>query len=416
MNAEIVSVGTELLLGNITDTNATYLTRELAALGINCYWVSQVGDNLERLRAVLARAFERSDLTIVTGGVGPTEDDLTREAIAAVLGEAMIVQPALEAELRAFFAGRSLPMPPSNIKQATCIASGTILLNPVGTAPGWWVERAGHIIVAMPGVPHEMMRMWSHEAAPRLAAHTGGQIVSRTLKVLGIGESAAEAQVLDLIHGSNPTLATYAKNDGIHLRLTARAGNEATARTLLAPLEAAVRARLGDAIWGVDDEPLEDVLTRLLGRRDQRLAVVEVGGATGGALARLLTAATDPSRVVATLTVPSTELAAVRNAGLDFNVEELSSEVGVQALAAAATAHWGASAALVTVGPLPAGRDDARVRGDAWIAALITLADGATRHRALRLPIQSARGEVKRLMALAALNLLRKLLLEEDSA
>ena len=178
-----------------------------------------------------------------------------------------------------------------------------------------------------------------------------------------------------------------------------------------------MRTRLGDAIWGIDDQPLEDVITGLLAQREQQLAVVEVGGATGGALARLLTAATDPSRVVAALTVPHADLAALRNAGLPLDVEELSSQAGVQALAAVAATHWGTSAALVTVGPLPAGRDDARVRGEAWVAALITPPDGAARHRAVRLPIQAARGEVKRLMALAALNLLRKLLLEEgDSA
>src|SRR3954453_962594 len=136
MNAEILSVGTELLLGNITDTNATYLTRELAALGINCYWVSQVGDNLGRLQEVLARALDRSDLTVVTGGLGPTEDDLTREAISALLGETMVVQPALEAELRAFFAGRGLTMPAANVKQATLIPSAQVLANPIGTAPG----------------------------------------------------------------------------------------------------------------------------------------------------------------------------------------------------------------------------------------------------------------------------------------
>ncbi|HEX6608851.1 MAG TPA: molybdopterin-binding protein, partial [Chloroflexia bacterium] len=210
MNAEIVSVGTELLLGNITDTNATYLTRELAALGINCYWVSQVGDNLGRLTEVLGRAMDRSDLTVVSGGLGPTEDDLTREAIAAVLGEEMVVQPDLEAELRAFFAHRGQVMPARNAKQATLIPSAQVLANPVGTAPGWWVEHNGHVLVAMPGVPHEMMRMWSQEIAPRLVAGGNGEIISRTLKVLGLGESAAEERVEDLLRSNNPTLATYA--------------------------------------------------------------------------------------------------------------------------------------------------------------------------------------------------------------
>jgi len=411
-NAEIISVGTELLLGQITDTNATYLTRELAALGINCYWVSQVGDNLGRLQEVLARALERSDLTVVSGGLGPTEDDLTREAIAGVLGETMVVQPALEAELRAFFAGRGTPMPPGNVKQATGIPSGTILANPVGTAPGWWVERAGHLIVAMPGVPHEMIRMWSREIAPRLVARRGGgQIVSRTLKVLGLGESAAEEQVRDLLHTGNPTLATYAKNDGVHLRLTAQAPDAPAARALLAPLEAAVRERLGTAIWGVDDEPLEDVVCGLLAARQLRLAVVEVGGASGGQIARLLSSATQPAPVVAALTIPEADAAAVRAAGLGDGTEALLGEPGVRALAAAARDRWASTAVLVTAGLLPPGRDDQRVESVMWIALGCAAAGTPGELRARRVPIRAARGEVKRLMALQALNMLRKELL-----
>ncbi|HUS14516.1 MAG TPA: CinA family nicotinamide mononucleotide deamidase-related protein, partial [Chloroflexia bacterium] len=394
MNAEIVSVGTELLLGQITDTNATFLTRELAALGINCYWVSQVGDNLGRLREVLARALDRSDLTVVSGGLGPTEDDLTREAIAAVLGEEMIVQPALEAELRAFFAGRGTTMPPGNVKQATCIASGRILHNPVGTAPGWWVERDGHILVAMPGVPHEMIRMWTHEIAPHLAGGGGGRIVSRTLKVLGIGESAAEAQVQDLLHGDNPTLATYAKNDGVHLRLTARAADEPTARGMLDPLETAVRARLSDAVWGADEATLEDVVCGLLAAQGLNLVVIEIGGASGGQIARLLSSAVDPQPVTLVLSVPGLSRQALRNAGLPAGVEEVESEAGISGLAHEVQAQHGTSAVLVTAGALPPGRDDARVQGAMWAAVGLAAPNGTLVVKALRLPIRSARGEV----------------------
>ncbi|HEX9413341.1 MAG TPA: competence/damage-inducible protein A, partial [Ktedonobacterales bacterium] len=153
MRAEILSVGTELLLGQITDTNATYLAQELAALGIDLFFVSQVGDNLDRLSETLRRARDRSDLVIMTGGLGPTEDDLSREAIAAVLDERPRVDPPLEAELRGFFASRGITMPERNVKQAWVIPSVTVLRNPVGTAPGWWAERDGKVVVAMPGVP-----------------------------------------------------------------------------------------------------------------------------------------------------------------------------------------------------------------------------------------------------------------------
>ena len=408
MNAEIISVGTELLLGNITDTNATFLTRELAALGINCYWISQVGDNLERLSEVLTRARARSDLTVITGGLGPTEDDLTREGIAAVLGEEMVVQPELEAELRAFFANRGVTMPARNVKQATRIASATILANPVGTAPGWWVERDGRIMVAMPGVPHEMTRMWSREVVPQLAARSGGPIVSRTLKVLGIGESAAEEQVQDLLHSTNPTLATYAKNDGVHLRLTARGPTEAAGRELLAPLEATVRARLGSAIWGIDDEPLEDVICNALAARGWSLAVVEAGGASGGQIARVLSGAGQAAAVAAALTVPDPTPAALHRAGLDIGETDPLGEPGIAALAAAARARWDTSAALVTAGRLPPGRDDERVECVVWVAIEWAAPTGAVQAKARRLPIRAARGEIRRLMALQALNLLRK--------
>src|SRR5918912_1740213 len=165
MKAEILSVGTELLLGSILDTNANYLAQQLPSLGIDLYYVSAIGDNRQRLADAFRRALDRSDLVIATGGLGPTEDDLTREAISDVFGEPLEVQPQLERELREFFARRrGRPMPERNVKQATTIRSGTYLPNPIGTAPGWWVERDGgagsgsKVIVAMPGVPHEMRK------------------------------------------------------------------------------------------------------------------------------------------------------------------------------------------------------------------------------------------------------------------
>ncbi len=288
MRAEIVSVGTELLLGFIVDTNAAYLAQQLQPLGIDLYWISQVGDNLGRLTEVLRRAWERSDLTIVTGGLGPTEDDLTREAIAAVLGEEMRVVPELEQALRAYFAQRGRPMPERNLKQATLIPSAQVLPNPIGTAPGWWVERDGRLIVAMPGVPTEMVRMWTHEVVPRLLTRLGGgTIQTRLLKVWGIGESAVEEIIAPLIRSTNPTLATYAKSDGIHVRITAKAPDPATARAMLAPAEQEVRRLLGEAVYGADDETMAGVVGQLLRAREWSLATGET--TTGGALASLIT-------------------------------------------------------------------------------------------------------------------------------
>lgn len=278
LRAEIISVGTELLLGEITDTNARWLAARLPALGITLYRIQQVGDNLGRLQETLRQAWERADLLILTGGLGPTEDDLTREAISGLLGETMVVRPDLEENLRRFFSRRGRAMPERNLKQATVIPSCEVVANPVGTAPGWWVRREHRRIVAMPGVPSEMRRMWLEEVEPRLAriAH-GGVILSRTLKILGIGESAVEERLGELVHAANPTAATYARDDGIHVRLTARANDIDAARAALAPVEEQVRGLFGEAIFGVDDEGLPEVTARRLLSAGLRVAVAEAG-------------------------------------------------------------------------------------------------------------------------------------------
>ena len=286
MKAEIVSVGTELLLGSITDTNATFLAQELAPLGVDLYFVSQVGDNLGRLTETLARAWGRSDLTIVTGGVGPTDDDMTREAIAAMLGEEPQVDEALVEQVERFFRMRGIAMPAKNRKQAWLIPSAAALPNPLGTAPGWFVDRDGRMLVSMPGVPREMFRMWREEAVPRIKRHLPPTtIVSRTLKTIGIGESSAEEALGELVNATNPTTATYAKDDGVHVRVTAKAASEAEARALIGPVEAEARARLGDTVWGLDDQSLPGAILALVAGRGLTLATCDVD--TGARLAAL---------------------------------------------------------------------------------------------------------------------------------
>src|SRR5450759_4078731 len=252
MRAEILSCGTELLLGHITDTNATYLAQSLSALGIDLYFVSQVGDNQKRIIETLKRAWERSDLVIMTGGLGPTEDDLARESISALLGETMQVDPSLENELRNHFSSRQVSMPERNVKQATLIPSARVLPNPVGTAPGWWIEKDNHIIVAMPGVPREMYRMWEQEAIPRLKPYTGGLIFTRILRVSGLGESAVEERLDSLLHSNNPTIATYAKSDAIDVRITDKADTSAEAEKQVSDMEVQVRQILGHHVFGTN--------------------------------------------------------------------------------------------------------------------------------------------------------------------
>jgi nicotinamide-nucleotide amidase len=285
MKAELLSIGTELLLGHIVDTNAAYLAGRLADLGIACYWISTVGDNHARATELVRRALDRSDLVVCTGGLGPTEDDLTREAIAAALGETPAVDPALERELRDWFGRRGVAMPDRNKKQAWLIPSARALPNPLGTAPGWIVRKDGRTLVAMPGVPREMTRMWEAEVEPALLAQA--PIRSRTLKLLGIGESAVEEALGDLVHSTAPTVATYAKSDGVHVRITDRDANAAARDQRIARVEDEVRSRLDTHVWGADADTLASVIGTELRRRGWRIAVVE--GISGGEVARALT-------------------------------------------------------------------------------------------------------------------------------
>ncbi|HLC23894.1 MAG TPA: molybdopterin-binding protein, partial [Dehalococcoidia bacterium] len=187
MKAEILATGTELLLGEIVDENSPYLAGYLSRLGIDIYWMSTVGDNMGRLTEALQRAWQRSELILTTGGLGPTQGDITRDAVSSLLGEELQVDPGEEQRLKEFFASRGWEMPASNIKQAMRIPSAQFLPNPAGTAPGWWVEKQGHIIVTLPGPPEELHLVWENEVVRRLKQKLGGVVIlSRVLKTFGI--------------------------------------------------------------------------------------------------------------------------------------------------------------------------------------------------------------------------------------
>jgi nicotinamide-nucleotide amidase len=288
MKAELLSIGTELLLGEILDTNAQYIAARLPALGIDLYYISKVGDNLGRLSEVIERAWGRSDLVLTTGGLGPTEDDLTREAIAQVLGEEPAVDAELERALREFFARRGVTMPERNVKQALLIPSARAIPNPRGTAPGWWVERQGRIIVAMPGPPSEMERMWEKEVAPELERrHPGAVLIARTLKTVGVGEGHIDEIVSPLLKSTNPSIGVYARADGVQLRIAAKAPTRDEALRLIEPVETEMRRLLGDVVWGADDDTLEGVVGALLEEHGLTLATME--SCTGGLLANSIT-------------------------------------------------------------------------------------------------------------------------------
>ena len=287
MRAEIVSIGTEIMLGEITDTNAAFIASRLPAFGIDLLFVTQVGDNPGRLEEVLGRAWQRSDITFCTGGLGPTEDDLTRESIAAVLGEPLERDAEQEQRLRAWFSNRGRPLLERNLKQAMLIPSARALPNPRGTAPGWWVEREGRSIVAMPGPPAEMTHMWESEVDPVLEKRADAVLVSRTLKTTGLGESLVDEKLSPLLKGTNPSIGIYARRDGVAVRISAKAPTREEAWALVHPVEEQARRILDRNLWGVDDETLAGAVGRML--REQHLTLGLMESATGGAIADAIT-------------------------------------------------------------------------------------------------------------------------------
>jgi len=288
MKAEIISIGTELLLGDIIDTNSAYLAGQLPLLGLDLNFISMVGDNQGRLIATLKQAWQRSDIIITTGGLGPTQDDITREAVAEFLGENLTVDYALVQKFEELFRYFKREMPPSNVKQATVIPSADIVPNPRGTAPGWWVENDNRIIITMPGPPREMESMWTKEIMPRLQQRSSGAvIISKTLKTFGLTEAEVDERASPFLPSTNPTVGTYAKIDGVYLRITAKAQTKDKAKKLISQRENDIRGILNDYIWGTDSETLESIVGNLLSSKKLTLATME--SYTGGSLANVIT-------------------------------------------------------------------------------------------------------------------------------
>ncbi len=291
MPAEIVSIGTELLLGEIVDTNAAYIARQLTTIGLDLYYKTTVGDNEARITGVLKEALARSGVVITTGGLGPTVDDVTREAVAAATGRPLEMRTELISEIEAFFRRRGAHMTDNNLRQARLPAGAIAISNPVGTAPAFIVEDARGVIISLPGVPGEMRYLMEHEVLPYLKRRLGlkGVIRVRNLHTAGVGESQVDALVGDLERAANPTVGLAAHPGQTDVRIAAKAGSEAEAERLLAAMEAQVRERLGDHIYGTDEETLEGVVVALLERRGRTLAVAET--VTQGAVTSRLTAA-----------------------------------------------------------------------------------------------------------------------------
>ncbi len=288
MKAEIMGIGTELLMGELTDTNSSWIASRLPALGIELQWVSIIGDDLPRLTEAFKQGMERSDIIFTTGGLGPTQDDLTREAIAAAFGETPIIQQEVVEDLERYFAARGGAMPQHNIKQANLIPSARFVPNRNGTAPGWWAERDGKIIICMPGPPGENQSMWEEQVEPQLAGLIEDEVtITRNIKTMGMSEGAVDEIVSEFFGVENPYLGIYSKADGIHLRVIARAKDTATAHAMIAPVEKAIHERLGEYVWGYDDDTPEQAAGKSLMEKGLSVAVMEM--CTGGALANSIT-------------------------------------------------------------------------------------------------------------------------------
>jgi nicotinamide-nucleotide amidase len=287
MKAEILSVGTEILLGDIVNTNAQYLAKRLADLGISVYHQSVVGDNPERLFEAYRLAFSRADLVITTGGLGPTKDDLTKEVAFEYFGKKSVVHEASLKVLQGHFKDMNRPMTKNNLKQAYFPGDVIIIPNNNGTAPGCIIEEDGKIVVLLPGPPREMKPMFEDTVASYLQKFQEGVLVSKVLRVVGVGESSAAEMLEDILDNqTNPTVAPYAKDGEVTFRITAKANTYEEAAILIEPMEAEIRRRLGSNIYGEGNTTLESVLCEMLVNKKLTIATAE--SCTGGMVASTL--------------------------------------------------------------------------------------------------------------------------------
>ncbi len=404
MRGEILSVGTELLLGQIVNTNARELALRLAEAGVFVYYQVTVGDNRQRLLAAYREALRRSDVIVVTGGLGPTYDDLTKETLAEALDVPLVLDEQAIDELRAWFVSRGLKMTAIQEKQALCPVGAELLRNPVGSAPGVLWQKDSKLVALLPGPPHEMRTIFEASVFPRIRSMSGEHLQSRILHVAGIGEASVQERLTDLMAGENPTIAPYAKLAEVELRLTARAGSDDEAQALLRPLVLEVRGRLGWHVYGEGDVRLEDAVGEELAR--QRLTIATVESVTGGLVASRLVGHEGASRYV------QGGLVAYRleqkESWLGLSAETIGDGVSAelaQELARAATGRFGADVGIGTCGFAgPAGRQ---------VGLVYVAIAGRRGERVRELRLGATREEIRQRAAQWALTMLWQQLQEE---
>lgn len=397
-SAEILCVGTELLLGDVVNTNAAYIARKLAMLGIGVYHQSVVGDNPQRLWDALADSFSRADLVILSGGLGPTYDDLTKETVAAYFGRGLVRDESVLKEIEDYFVARYGPlsqMTPNNRKQADIPEGGRALHNPNGTAPGILIEGDGKTAVLLPGPPRELEPMVDDQVVPYLAERSGRVFVSRTVHLAEIGESAIEATLFDLMQSKNPTLAPYAKEGEVQLRVTASAGTQEEALSLCnGMIDKIYASPVAQYIYGLDAGTLQAALVSALTAKHLSIAVAE--SCTGGMVASAITDVSGASQVLRGGFVTYTEdakeaLLGVRRESLD-RFSAVSEQVARE-MAEGARARLGADIGVSTTGYAgPTGGTEADPVGTVYIG--ISTKDGTTVTR-LSLSSLRSRGYIR---------------------
>ena len=371
MTAEIICVGTELLLGDILNTNAQFLSRELAELGISVLHQHVIGDNPARLKELVLQAKSRSDLLIFSGGLGPTEDDLTKETVAEAFGDTLAFDEGEWQKILDFFARTNRRPTDNNRKQAMCPTKGHKLINDHGTAPGAWFEdEQGRCAALMPGVPREMKAMWAEQVRPILLRRQNCTIHSRTLRVLG-GESAIASKVAPLFEAANPTAAIYCKTGECEIRITARAASDAEGEKMCREYAKKFYDLLGDAVYDEDVAGLEETVVHTL--RANGLTIATAESCTGGMIAQRLTSVSGASEVFGYGFVTYWEQAKAKLVGVDpaviaqYNV--VSAPVAAQMALGAAKAAGADIAVSVTGLAGPGGGDAVRPVGTVYLGA-----------------------------------------------
>ena len=403
MRADVLAIGTELLLGQIVDTNSSWIGEQLAAVGIDTMEHRKVGDNLPRMELALREMLENADAVIVCGGLGPTPDDVTREAIANVLGVELERREELVEQIASLFGSRGRDMPANNLRQADVPVGAEVIPNPIGTAPGVRAEYKGKVVYAVPGVPYEMQLMVRTQVIPDLLARAGEQavIVSRSLKTWGASESGLAETIAHRVDAqTNPTIAFLARGiEGIVVRITAKGETEEEARALIEPEEAALRAILGELVFAVDDETMEHAVLQRLETRGWTLAVAE--SLTGGLIgARIVNVAGASRTFRGSVVSYATD---VKHSVLGVDAEHVISKECAEQMAEGVRRVMGADVGIAATGVAGPEEQDGQPVGTVWFA--LAVPGQPTEAVSTRLP--GDRERVRQFSTISLLNLLR---------